>query len=95
MTEPEPTAQPRSRGRKFARRARRLWSVDVQMQLAVLSLNRWYGLSPAEQDRFRELAPRAGQLGSAEEKELRRIWKQLDVKGLVMAALHLLTDERG
>jgi len=64
------------------------------MRLAVIALDHWYRLSPDEQRRFRSLASNSRQLEESEDKELRTLWKQLEVKRLVAGAIHVLTADR-
>jgi len=65
------------------------------MQAALMALARWDRLSSDEQRRFRDLAARGGddpaaRLGGAEHKELRRLWKRMEVRGLLREVLRMV-----
>lgn len=72
---------------------------EFLIQAAAMAIQRWDRLTPTEQRRFRELAAQAGngpstRLPAADRKELRRLWKKLEVRKLVGEALRLLTRSR-
>jgi hypothetical protein len=77
--------------RRLGWASRRLASRDVQMQLALLALDHWELLTPREQERFRALASDASQLVGADRRELRSLWKQLQIKRLLAESIHVLT----
>jgi hypothetical protein len=86
--------EPRLRRRRLMRASRRLASRDVQMRLAVLALAHWDRLTVAEQERFRSLAENPRRLQSSEQKELRTLWKRLEIKSLVAEAVRTLTADQ-
>jgi hypothetical protein len=69
----------------------RAFRTDYLIRASMLAIERWDRLTPDEQDRFRELAPRAGMdLTSPEKKELKRMWKRLEVTALLREAIRML-----
>jgi hypothetical protein len=60
----------------------------------VLALEHWDRLTVGEQERFRSLAEDPRRLQSAEQKELRTLWKQLQIKGLIAEAIRVMTGDQ-
>ena len=74
----------------------RLWSTEFLMQATLMVIQRWDRLSAVEQDRFKELMRRGGEhpekaLPPVEYRELRILWKRLEVRGLLREAISIAT----
>jgi hypothetical protein len=64
------------------------------MGLALMAIRHWDKLAADEQGRFRTLAARATSLEPDERKELRVLWKRLEVKRLLAEAVRFLVDDQ-
>jgi hypothetical protein len=85
--------EPRRRGGWL--RPARAFSFETLVQASVLALDRWDRLDPNEQRRFALLARGAGnapkaRLTKAEYRELRDLWKRLEVGALIREAAALV-----
>jgi hypothetical protein len=91
------TSMPKPGGKKrglgsLQRVPARLFSNEFLIGAGFLAVERWNRLTPEQQDRFRELAAKAegdskANLTAPERKELRRIWRALEVRGLIREVL--------
>ena len=78
----------------------RLLSSEFLITASRLAIRRWDRLTPAEQDRFRELSQRAGgdsraHLDPGDRKELRALWSRLEVRELIWEVLGLAAGGEG
>lgn len=92
----EPTQAGRGVLLRAVRRApRRATRPEFLIPVAMMAIERWDRLAPADQERFRELAARgadapAERLSAKEWKELRSLWKRVEAHTLLREAAALL-----
>lgn len=72
----------------------------MMIEVASLSIERWYRLEPQEQRRFRRLARLARRdserdLTREERKELKAIWRKLEARELLREVAGLTAPRRG
>lgn len=89
MAHPSP-----SRSRRALRERRGILSNDFLIQVILLAIERWDRLSPEEQQRFRLLAKASRgnakrNLDKHDFRELKEIWKKLEVRSLITEATRL------